>query len=182
MRWKRSDSTVLAKSSQTHARPEPTRLDMHFIASDPVRCRQLLAGGYDAFASSCSSGSIRCRQQLPINADRLMPIGAAWFWAKAPASSLWKSGSPRTNRGAKILAEITGYGISTDNHHLTQPNPSGVGPHDAMEQALQSADLDEGELITSTPMERRRSSTTRLKPERSATCFRHDRRLAPPNR
>ena len=44
-------------------------------------------------------------------------------------------------RGAEILAEITGYGISTDNHHLTQPNPSGIGPRQAMERALRSAGL-----------------------------------------
>ncbi len=44
-------------------------------------------------------------------------------------------------RGAKILAEVVGYGISTDNHHLTQPNPSGIGPRQAMERALRSANL-----------------------------------------
>jgi 3-oxoacyl-[acyl-carrier-protein] synthase II len=42
-------------------------------------------------------------------------------------------------RGATILAEITGYGISTDNHHLTQPHPSGIGPRLAMERALADA-------------------------------------------
>ncbi len=43
-------------------------------------------------------------------------------------------------RGAEILAEIIGYGISTDNYHLTQPDPSGIGPRQAMEQALESAE------------------------------------------
>ena len=42
-------------------------------------------------------------------------------------------------RGAPILAELTGYGISTDNHHLTQPHPSGIGPRHAMERALHDA-------------------------------------------
>jgi 3-oxoacyl-[acyl-carrier-protein] synthase II len=42
-------------------------------------------------------------------------------------------------RGAPILAEISGYGISTDNHHLTQPHPSGIGPRQAMERALADA-------------------------------------------
>jgi 3-oxoacyl-[acyl-carrier-protein] synthase II len=42
-------------------------------------------------------------------------------------------------RGAPIIAEITGYGISTDNHHLTQPHPSGIGPRQAMERALADA-------------------------------------------
>jgi len=44
-------------------------------------------------------------------------------------------------RGAKILAEVSGYGISTDNHHLTQPHPSGIGPRQAMERALADAGL-----------------------------------------
>jgi 3-oxoacyl-[acyl-carrier-protein] synthase II len=45
------------------------------------------------------------------------------------------------SRGADILCEIVGYGISTDNHHLTQPNPDGSGPRRAMEQALAQARL-----------------------------------------
>src|SRR4029077_16846754 len=44
-------------------------------------------------------------------------------------------------RGARIFGEIIGYGISTDNHHLTQPDPSGSGPLRAMQQALQDADI-----------------------------------------
>ena len=44
-------------------------------------------------------------------------------------------------RGAPILAEVTGYGISTDNHHLTQPHPSGIGPEMAMSRALADAML-----------------------------------------
>jgi 3-oxoacyl-[acyl-carrier-protein] synthase II len=43
--------------------------------------------------------------------------------------------------GTAVLAEIIGYGISTDNFHMTQPNPSGIGPRQAMEQALRSAHL-----------------------------------------
>ena len=39
-------------------------------------------------------------------------------------------------RGAPVLAEIIGYGISTDNFHITQPNPSGIGPRLAMERAV----------------------------------------------
>jgi 3-oxoacyl-[acyl-carrier-protein] synthase II len=49
-------------------------------------------------------------------------------------------------RGANILAEIVGYGISTDNHHLTQPDPSGIGPRRAMEEALASARIQADEV------------------------------------
>ena len=44
-------------------------------------------------------------------------------------------------RGARVFAEVTGYGMSTDNFHMTQPDPSGIGPRRAMERALQSAQI-----------------------------------------
>ncbi len=47
-------------------------------------------------------------------------------------------------RGAAALAEIVGYGVSTDTYHLTQPHPSGIGPRLAMERALESAALEVG--------------------------------------
>ena len=49
-------------------------------------------------------------------------------------------------RGAHILAEVVGYGISTDNHHLTQPDPSGSGARAAMERALESARLSTSDV------------------------------------
>jgi 3-oxoacyl-[acyl-carrier-protein] synthase II len=49
-------------------------------------------------------------------------------------------------RGAPVLAEIIGYGISTDNFHITQPDPSGIGPWQAMERAVQSAHVAENEI------------------------------------
>jgi 3-oxoacyl-(acyl-carrier-protein) synthase len=45
------------------------------------------------------------------------------------------------SRGADILGEVVGYGISTDNHHITQPNPDGSGPRRAIEQAIDDAGL-----------------------------------------
>ncbi|MFM7675230.1 MAG: beta-ketoacyl-ACP synthase II [Synechococcus sp.] len=45
-------------------------------------------------------------------------------------------------RGAEILAEVVGYGMTCDAHHITAPSPGGVGGAEAMRLALQDAGLD----------------------------------------
>jgi 3-oxoacyl-[acyl-carrier-protein] synthase II len=44
-------------------------------------------------------------------------------------------------RGAKILAELVGYGSTADAYHVTEPAPGGEGLVRAMRRALQKADL-----------------------------------------
>ena len=44
-------------------------------------------------------------------------------------------------RGARILAEVVGYGTTCDAHHITAPSPGGVGGAEAMRLALADARL-----------------------------------------
>ncbi len=103
------------------------------------RYQRVLAGGYDAtselvfagFDSLQASTPEKCRPFDRHRTGMVLGEGAAILGLENLASA--------QQRGAPVLAEIIGYGISTDNFHITQPDPTGIGAQQAMQQALQSA-------------------------------------------
>ncbi len=49
-------------------------------------------------------------------------------------------------RGARIYAELLGYGLACDAHHPTAPHPDGIGAQASMQRALEEANLDREEI------------------------------------
>lgn len=61
-------------------------------------------------------------------------------------------------RGAKIYAEMTGYGLASDAYHITGSHPEGLGAQIAMNEAIRHGNLKPGDInyinahATSTPV------------------------------
>jgi 3-oxoacyl-[acyl-carrier-protein] synthase II len=61
-------------------------------------------------------------------------------------------------RGAKVYAELVGYGLSSDAAHMTEPDPTGANPARAMKMALDDGGVEPTEVgyinahATSTPL------------------------------
>jgi 3-oxoacyl-[acyl-carrier-protein] synthase II len=108
--------------------------------------RRVWCGGYDALSELVFTGFDSLQAATP---DKVRPFDkrrTGLVLGEGAAMLALEDLDSARGRGAPILAEITGYGISTDNHHLTQPHPSGIGPELAMRRALEDAGLAPGEV------------------------------------
>lgn len=110
------------------------------------RYRRVLTGGYDAISELVFVGFDSLQASTP---DRCRPFDnerSGMVLGEGAAVLALENLESAQQRGANILAEVIGYGISTDNFHLTQPDPTGGGARRAMEAALQSARISPDEV------------------------------------
>ncbi|MGH8048162.1 MAG: beta-ketoacyl-[acyl-carrier-protein] synthase family protein [Chthoniobacterales bacterium] len=118
-------------------------LGMAFQLVRSGQAQRVICGGYDAlcqlvFAGFSSLQAVTGELCRPFDAGRsglVLGEGAAVFLLEP----LGKTDRP-------VLAEITGYGTSSDNHHLTQPNPDGSGPRLSMQRAIADAHWSNAEI------------------------------------
>ena len=90
------------------------------------RAERVLAGGYDALCQLVFAGFDSLQALSPSGIPR--PFDAArdgLALGEGAAFVVVESAAAARARGARVIAEITGYGAATDIHHLTQPHPQG---------------------------------------------------------
>ena len=113
-----------------------------FNAIRTGRYYRILAGGYDALSELVFVGFDSLQAATPEKCRPFDSNRSGMVLGEGAALLALEEFESARRRGAEVLGEIIGYGISTDNHHLTQPNPDGSGPRRAMEQALAQAQLE----------------------------------------
>jgi 3-oxoacyl-[acyl-carrier-protein] synthase II len=106
------------------------------------RSEMVVAGGYDALCQLVYAGfdSLKALSRTlpkPFDANR---DGLAL--GEGAAVMVLESRSHAVARGANILATVAGYGVATDCHHLTQPNPAGLAALQSMRMACREAGLE----------------------------------------
>jgi 3-oxoacyl-[acyl-carrier-protein] synthase II len=162
--------TTSACSSGAHALGEATE----WIRRG--RAQVMVAGGAEATVSPVGIGGFEAMMALsrrnddPKGASRPFDVGRDGFVCGEGSGVLILESLARARRrGAKIYAEITGYGASSDGYHITQPAPNGEGAQRSMRMALKDAgvSVDQVDYInahgTSTPVGDVGESTAILK-------------------
>jgi 3-oxoacyl-[acyl-carrier-protein] synthase II len=110
------------------------------------RYRRVLTGGYDALAEMVFVGFDSLQASTPERCRPFDRYRSGMVLGEGAAVLALENLEHARQRGAPVLAEIIGYGLSTDNFHITQPEPSGSGPRQAMQRALESAHISAADV------------------------------------
>jgi 3-oxoacyl-[acyl-carrier-protein] synthase II len=106
----------------------------------------MIAGGAEAaitplaVASFANMKALSERNDEPQTASRPFDKDRDGFvMGDGAAALILEEWEHAKRRGAKIYAEVVGYGMTADAHHITAPAPDGSGAQDAMRLAMQDA-------------------------------------------
>jgi 3-oxoacyl-[acyl-carrier-protein] synthase II len=108
----------------------------------------MIAGGAEAivteltFAGFCQMKAMSTRNDEPTRASR--PFDAqrdGFVCSEGGGLVILESLEHAVKRDARIYAEIVGYGMTSDAHHMTAPDPEGDGAARCMAEALRDAEI-----------------------------------------
>ncbi|MGO9568313.1 MAG: beta-ketoacyl-ACP synthase II [Desulfomonilaceae bacterium] len=117
------------------------------------RADVMLSGGAEAVVTMFSVASfnalraLSCRNEEPQKASRPFDLNRDGFVLSEGAGiTVLESLEHARNRGAKIHAEIVGYGATDDAYHYVMPDPNGEGAYRSMKQALEEAGIEPAQI------------------------------------
>ena len=154
-----NSATATACSASAHAVGDSFRLIQHGYAE------VMICGGSEAAITPMGVGgfaamkALSTRNDAPEKASRPFDADREGFVIGEGAGILiLESLEHAEKRGANILAEIVGYGMSGDAHHITAPEENGDGAFRVMRAAIRDAKLEPNQIDyvnahgTSTPL------------------------------
>ncbi len=125
----------------------------------------IIAGGGEMAMTVCGLGSfgqakaLSTRNEAPTEASRPWDLDRDGFvLADGGGAVVLEELEHAKKRGARIYAELTGFGMSGDAHHITSPPEDGEGARISMLNALKDASLNASDVqyvnahATSTPL------------------------------
>jgi 3-oxoacyl-[acyl-carrier-protein] synthase II len=115
--------------------------------------RAMLAGGAEAtitplvIGAFCQIKAVSERNDEPEKACRPFDLDRDGFvMGEGSVMFVLEDMDFARERGARVLAEVVGYGASADMHHYTAPHPEGLGAMRAMRRALGRSGLDPAQV------------------------------------
>lgn len=109
-------------------------------------CDVMIAGGSEAVVTPMAIGGFNSMRALSTRNDN--PTAASRPWDRDRDGFVLAEGcgililedfEAASQRGAKIYAELCGFGLSSDAYHMTSPSPGGVGAAQSMAMSLKDA-------------------------------------------
>src|SRR6188508_2607128 len=129
------------------------RADVVFAGGTEAGITPVGIAGFSAMRALARRNEEPEKASRPFDADR-----SGFVMGEAGGVIVLEELEHARSRGAKIYAELLGYGLSSDAAHVTEPDPSGSNPARAMRMAFGDAGIDPGEIDyinahgTSTPL------------------------------
>ena len=108
----------------------------------------MITGGAEAVVTPlalggfCAMRALSTRNDEPERASRPFELNRDGFIMGEGAGILiLEDLESALERGANVIAEIIGYGLSGDAYHVSAPDPDGIGAINCMRMAIESADI-----------------------------------------